>query len=165
MDIVPRKPRIKTVFNPHPNTPEQRQRHTERQMFAQAYHKKLHANNENRCIVCGWTPPPMLELLSVRGNKPSIIELHHILPVAVGGTDTEENVIPLCPNHHRIADLLAGMSDIGGRKAVGITSRERLIEMLTLLDTDPDACMSEIRRIKLEHQSEVTDMLSDLLSQ
>ena len=31
------------------------------------------------------------------------IETHHVIPLAAGGADTEDNVVALCPNHHREA--------------------------------------------------------------
>ncbi|MCW3098537.1 MAG: hypothetical protein JWL77_4155 [Chthonomonadaceae bacterium] len=166
MDSVPRKRRHKAVYQTtNHNTPEQRRRWIDRQIFAQSLHKKLHASNENRCAACGWTPPPFMELFTVTGHKPSIIELHHVIPVSAGGQDTEENVVPLCPNHHRIADILTGVSDYGGRKMAWITDRGDLLKFLSLLDSDPDACAKEILRKREEAQSIVTGLLSDLLSE
>jgi predicted HNH restriction endonuclease len=34
-------------------------------------------------------------------NGEKYIEVHHVLPLAMGGEDTLENVACLCPNHHR----------------------------------------------------------------
>lgn len=164
MDIVPRKQRYKAVYRTSENTEEQRRRWIERQIFAHAYHKKLRESGENKCAVCGWTPPPFLFLYSVRGRTPSIIEIHHLIPVSAGGKDTEENVVPLCPNHHRIADLLTGVSDIGGRHVTGITDREALLRFLSLLDSDPDACAEEVVQRRSQQQADVTQSLSDLLS-
>ena len=31
------------------------------------------------------------------------VETHHIIPLAEGGYDIENNVVALCPNHHREA--------------------------------------------------------------
>ena len=126
MDNISRKPRHKATYDPRFGTPEQKQRNLDRQKFAQAYHRRLIATNQNRCAICGWIPPTALHILTTRALKPFVIELHHILPISVGGTDTEDNIIPLCPNHHRIADILSGISDIGGRKATGFRSKVRL---------------------------------------
>lgn len=42
------------------------------------------------CEVCGW--------------KEASRDLHHIVSLSKGGTDTTVNLISLCPNHHRLAD-------------------------------------------------------------
>ena len=49
------------------------------------------------CAICGW---------SLEGAKEAQrgIDLHHIIPVREGGAETIENIIPLCPNHHKEAD-------------------------------------------------------------
>lgn len=33
------------------------------------------------------------------------VDVHHIVPRSEGGTDEPSNLITLCPNHHRMADL------------------------------------------------------------
>ena len=60
---------------------------------------------ESKCALCGWTAldgiiAPNGTAQPARGNA-----IHHITPVAEGGTDTEDNLILLCPNHHKQADL------------------------------------------------------------
>lgn len=40
------------------------------------------------CAICGW--------------KESTRDLHHIVPIANNGTNTDDNLITLCPNHHRM---------------------------------------------------------------
>jgi hypothetical protein len=148
MDIVPRK----------------RRQVVDRQTFAYEMHKKLRDANEHRCAVCGWTPPPALNLVHAYRRNPSIIEIHHILPISAGGLHTEENVIALCPNHHRVADLLASATSIGDSRSSGITDRETLLRFLSLLDNDPDAFEKEILEWRARAQSDITRMLSDLLS-
>jgi 5-methylcytosine-specific restriction endonuclease McrA len=34
----------------------------------------------------------------------SVVEIHHIIPRSIGGTDEPANLILLCPNHHAMAD-------------------------------------------------------------
>lgn len=41
----------------------------------------------------------------------SVLHAHHIIPVACGGTDADENLIVLCPNHHALAHR-AGQSRV-----------------------------------------------------
>lgn len=40
------------------------------------------------CELCGWSD--------------SIRDVHHIIPVSKGGKNTLDNVLVLCPNHHRM---------------------------------------------------------------
>lgn len=42
-----------------------------------------------KCAICGFD---------------EVIEVHHIIPRRIGGTDELENLIVLCPNHHSLAD-------------------------------------------------------------
>ena len=41
------------------------------------------------CMICGWD---------------TIVDVHHITPRRHGGTNDLDNLIVLCPNHHRMAD-------------------------------------------------------------
>lgn len=40
------------------------------------------------CQICGW--------------QEATRDIHHIIPVSQGGTNKEENLIVVCPNHHRM---------------------------------------------------------------
>lgn len=44
----------------------------------------------NECMICGWD---------------EVIDIHHIVPRRHRGTNAIDNLIVLCPNHHRLADL------------------------------------------------------------
>ena len=44
----------------------------------------------NRCIICGWDE--------------ASCDVCHIIPKREGGTDSLDNVVILCPNHHRMLD-------------------------------------------------------------
>jgi 5-methylcytosine-specific restriction endonuclease McrA len=70
------------------------------------------------CEACGYTPPPRLSR--------AIMEAHHIQRVADGGTHSEDNLIVLCANCHRIAHAL--FPCVGAYRPV--PSREELIEAL-----------------------------------
>jgi 5-methylcytosine-specific restriction endonuclease McrA len=35
------------------------------------------------------------------GLKPKKLEIHHIIPQSMGGPDTEDNAVGLCPNCHQ----------------------------------------------------------------
>ena len=58
-----------------------------------------------RCAICGWRATE--ELITVRNRKQYAYgnEIHHIIAVEDGGAATESNLILLCPNHHKQANL------------------------------------------------------------
>jgi len=58
-----------------------------------------------RCALCGWQATE--ETISFRGKIQYAHgnEIHHITPIREGGTDDWQNVILLCPNHHKQADM------------------------------------------------------------
>jgi len=58
-----------------------------------------------KCAICGWEEAPT--------------DLCHIVPQKEGGSDSLENLIFLCPNHHRMLDY-------------GRIQREHLISLRTL---------------------------------
>jgi len=35
------------------------------------------------------------------GEKPKKLEIHHIIPQSMGGSDTRDNAVGLCPNCHQ----------------------------------------------------------------
>jgi 5-methylcytosine-specific restriction protein A len=58
------------------------------------------------CQLCG-APAPF----SDRHGDP-FLEIHHLVPLAEGGTDTVENVAALCPNCHRRMHVLDLPADV-----------------------------------------------------
>jgi 5-methylcytosine-specific restriction protein A len=48
---------------------------------------------------CEWCGQPGFKMADGR----VFLETHHVIPLADGGPDTENNVAALCPNHHREA--------------------------------------------------------------
>lgn len=48
---------------------------------------------EDKCQICGTT---------FKIDKGFFCDTHHLKPLGAGGTDTSDNVLVLCPNHHRI---------------------------------------------------------------
>ena len=65
----------------------------------------VYAAYKHKCALCGWQVTS--ELLKLKGKWQYAYgnEIHHIIPVQEGGTDNWDNVILLCPNHHKAADL------------------------------------------------------------
>ena len=50
---------------------------------------------QGKCAICGFS---------------DVIQVHHLVPRSVGGTDDAANLIVLCPNHHALMHL--GLVDI-----------------------------------------------------
>ena len=59
-----------------------------------------------RCAICGWELSSEKNIFDAKGR--SLLsrgnEIHHIVAVEDGGTSTEDNLILLCPNHHKQAN-------------------------------------------------------------
>ena len=75
------------------------------------------------CEVCGWLPPQAHPLL--RHGKQTC-HVHHVLPISLGGDNSDGNLLTLCPNHHFIAHRIIKM-DVHPNKL-------DLVEMLTAID-------------------------------
>jgi len=56
--------------------------------------KSKYRHDHPTCEVCG----------SV--NHSRLTDVHHVIPVAAGGIGSQENLITLCPKHHRVAHLV-----------------------------------------------------------
>lgn len=57
----------------------------------------------DRCAICAW---PLREVLYPYPAFPGVsCDVCHIVARKNGGTDTLDNVVLLCPNHHRLFDL------------------------------------------------------------
>ena len=60
------------------------------------------------------------------GNVKIYLETHHIVPLHEGGDDTSENVIALCPNHHREAHYGEKRNDMRNEMLRKISSTTRV---------------------------------------
>lgn len=52
-------------------------------------YRNIYRLYEGKCAICGFD---------------EVVEIHHIVPRSLGGTDEPSNVIVLCPNHHALVD-------------------------------------------------------------
>ena len=77
---------------------------------------------------CEWCS----ELSFVMADGRIYIETHHVVALAEGGADTEDNVVALCPNHHREAHY-------GTNK---LMMRQALLDRLAtrMIGAEPGAC-------------------------
>ena len=58
-------------------------------------------------------------------NGSVFLETHHVHPLAEGGLDIEENVVALCPNHHREAHYGASSPEMRKRLLALLRGRSR----------------------------------------
>jgi predicted restriction endonuclease len=58
-------------------------------MGKKVWKKLIEYGFEYKCLICGYT---------------RFIEICHIIPKQLGGDDDSNNLIPLCPNHHKLLD-------------------------------------------------------------
>ncbi|OHW61365.1 HNH endonuclease [Andreesenia angusta] len=76
---------------------------------------------DNTCQICG-------ERLSLRHNK-SYSEVHHIQPLSLDGPDIPENMIVLCPNHHKLFDRGSITINIYDNKVKHVELENKVNEM------------------------------------
>ena len=79
--------------------------------------KELLTTYKYSCAICGWRAIANPLFIDPEGNYVDYglpnggkhqqfgNEIHHIIPVSKGGNDTLENLILLCPNHHKQANM------------------------------------------------------------
>ena len=67
--------------------------------------KAIIARYNGRCAICGWRASEALITSRGRTQYAYGNEIHHIEAVEDGGKATEDNLILLCPNHHKQANL------------------------------------------------------------
>ena len=69
-----------------------------------------------RCEACGWG----------WSGRP-LVQVHHIVPVSVGGGNEDDNLVVLCPNCHAIAHALESRRD--GPMTIGRSAMFRLLRL------------------------------------
>ena len=84
--------------------------------------KKYKQGAEAQCEFCAWRAPSV-----------SILHVHHVLPIAHGGTNDLANLVLLCPNHHAVAHYMFPMSS-----QIQAQSRAELFTALRLYQRKPE---------------------------
>lgn len=69
-----------------------KQSKNEKRNFVKKNREKILEYQGSECYVCKLDHAPMLEI-------------HHILPLKDGGDNSLDNLVPLCPNCHRLAHI------------------------------------------------------------
>jgi len=65
--------------------------------------RKSILDGTSTCEVCGWYCGGL-----------SVLDAHHIVSRQAGGSNSVENLVVLCPNHHRLAHALWGTKRYSG---------------------------------------------------
>lgn len=68
-----------------------------------ALYKEICRNYGYKCAICGWSVPSHTPNGGLQ--KQNGCELHHIIAYKDKGSESKENLILLCPNCHKLADL------------------------------------------------------------
>ena len=84
------------------------------------------------CEYCGWKPP-----------EARLLHVHHVTALAAGGSDTPDNIVVLCPNHHALAHYATSRAF---REHCGPATRAELFSVLAA-PCRPSANMDKIRAI------------------
>lgn len=108
---------------------------------------------EMRCAVCKWAPPAQI---AVRRGL-NLLHAHHVVPLACGGSNDEENLVILCPNHHALAHRVGQQN---GARWYGAPTPNELVAELTALEEAPQDWLllraARLRRV-LDDQSRGSD--------
>ncbi len=77
----------------------------------------------NKCAICGWelSDEKIITMANGKISNSRGNEIHHIVPVSEGGESTIENLILLCPLHHKQANA-------------GLISRDELSKYAATVD-------------------------------
>lgn len=87
---------------------------------------ELIARYKGRCAICGWRATEELLIISGKMQKAYGNEIHHIVSVKDGGRANEDNLILLCPNHHKQADLgIISIEELRSYLREGMTDQEK----------------------------------------
>lgn len=86
---------------------------------ARSWSRTLREMYADRCQLCGWS--------AMGDYRAEVCEAHHLHWLSRGGDDALENLVLLCPNHHRVVHRVDAVFDFGDHSFVlSGGSRERL---------------------------------------
>ncbi len=105
------------------------------------YNKDVIYAYDQKCAICGWQISEQLIEAKGRTQYAHGNEIHHITPISEGGTNEFGNLILLCPNHHKMADL-------------GLIERDRLYSLVLTKD--------ELEKKKSDDQLRTSQFLARL---
>lgn len=71
-------------------------------------HNKKYGNNWRRLRGAYAKAHPLCEECLLEGKMVPMEEVHHVLPLSAGGSNTWDNLKSLCRHHHQLAHLALG---------------------------------------------------------
>ena len=118
----------------------------ERQLERVKFGQSIRKNPEyiGCCEVCGW------RIDKVLGSNSDGLEIHHIIPVSKGGTDTIDNTIVLCPNHHKMIHCVANDEVVKETKTEIKLALSVIDDDVSVYVKSKEAIRSAIRRYLLD---------------
>ena len=99
--------------------------------------RRLIRERSNVCEACGWAPLPFAL------RQTSMINLHHVIPVALGGTNEPDNLVLLCPNCHTVCHAVWALRSKRTKLEHIPKGREELLAQLKKINTDPHGYVSD----------------------
>ena len=98
--------------------------------------QKVYHAYGHKCAICGWQATP--ELIKIKGRLQYSHgnAIHHIIPTSEGGEETALNLILLCPNHHKQADMeLIARSELRKHlKSIELSDKQKRIAAFKVAD-------------------------------
>ena len=73
--------------------------------------KRLADLSDGACECCGFKPPEWATKI-----RHSILQAHHVVPIAKGGPTRIDNLVLLCPTCHKFAHAVHRATELAGRK-------------------------------------------------
>ena len=99
-----------------------------------------------RCEACGWQEPA-----AISRRYRSVVQAHHVIPVACGGSDADDNLVLLCPNHHAIAHRVGQVTSGTGRKRYhGPQTKAELLGLLAQIELAPELAIPVLEKIQAD---------------
>lgn len=77
---------------------------------ARSWTKTLRELYQDRCQLCGWS--------AMGDYRSEVCEAHHLHWLSRGGADELDNLVLLCPNHHRVVHRVDAVFDFGDHSFV-----------------------------------------------
>jgi hypothetical protein len=137
--------------------PKKRSRKADRSKATQKARTEALWENRFRCSACNWEPPALL-----RGVIAGGIAVHHVIPVACGGSDDPSNLLLLCANCHALAHAICTKSHYSSgthKEYFGPLTAKDMCAELKLLLQSPESWQAQREQEALSYQRTAVDLI------